>query len=259
MRVPTPRGVFEVATAGAGGRPLVALHALALSGRLFDPMAGVLGEHRVVMAPDARGHGGSEWDGEPFTIADLADDVAAVVEATADGPVDLVGLSLGGSTAIVLAQRRPDLVARLVLADTTACYGPDRAETWAERARRAVEVPREDQLAFQVDRWFTPAFRKRRPDEVARVSDLFLATDAHAHAAACHAFGGLDAEPGLPTIAAPTLVLVGHDDYATPPTMAKTLATAIPDARLEVLEDTRHLSLVGRPDLWAEIASHLDR
>jgi 3-oxoadipate enol-lactonase len=122
-----------------------------------------------------------------------------------------------------------------------------------------VEVPRADQLDFQVERWFTPAFREQRPDEVARVGDLFIATDSRAHAAACAAFAGLDAEPGLAAITAPTLVLVGREDYATPPAMAETLATAIPDARLEVLEDTRHLSLVGRPDLWAEIASHLDR
>ena len=258
MRVPTARGGFEVATTGSGDRPLVALHALALSGRLFDPMAAHLGGRRTVLAPDARGHGGSDWDGKPFTVADLADDVAALVEALADGPVDVVGLSLGGSTAILLAQRRPDLVAHLVLADTTADYGPDRASTWAERARRAVEVPRADQLAFQVDRWFTPAFREQQPEEVARVSELFLATDSEAHAATCHAFGELDAEAGLSSIAAPTLVLVGCEDYATPPAMAGTLATAIPDARLEVLEDTRHLSLVGRPDLWTAIAAHLD-
>ena len=114
MKVDTARGGFEVARTGDGGRPLVALHALALSGRVWDPMAAAFAGSHQVFAPDARGHGGSDWDGGPFSIADLADDVAAIVEALADEPVDVVGMSMGGSTAIVLAQRRPDLVARLV-------------------------------------------------------------------------------------------------------------------------------------------------
>jgi 3-oxoadipate enol-lactonase len=257
MRVATARGGFEVTVTGSGGRPLVALHALALSGRLWDPMAAELSGSRAVLAPDARGHGGSDWDRRPFSIADLADDVAAVIESLADGPVDVVGLSMGGSTAILLAQRRPELVARLVLADTTACYGPDRVAQWTERAEKAVGVPRDKQVAFQVDRWFSPSFQQARPDEVRRVSEIFVATNSAAHAAACHAFAGLDAEAGLPDIKAPTLVLVGADDYATPPAMAEVLAAKIPDARLEVLAHTRHLSLIERPELWSLLAAHL--
>jgi len=258
MRIETPRGGFEVAVTGGGRRPLVALHALALSGRLWDPMAAALAETRTVLAPDARGHGGSDWDRGPFTIADLADDVAALIEARADGPVDVIGLSMGGSTAILLAQRRPDLVARLVLADTTACYGPDRVAQWTERAEKAIGVPREKQVAFQVDRWFSPAYAQAHAGEVRRVSDIFVATDSTAHAAACDAFAGLDAAAGLGGIKAATLVLVGRDDYATPPAMAEVLAAGIPDAQLEVLEDTRHLSLIERPDLWERVATHLD-
>ena len=96
------------------------------------------------------------------------------------------------------------------------------------------------------------------PDEVRRVSDIFVATDSRAHAAASHAFAGLDAEAGLGDIQAPTLVLVGRDDYATPPAMAQVLASGIPRARLEVLDDTRHLSLIERPDLWPLVEKHLD-
>jgi 3-oxoadipate enol-lactonase len=257
VKVDTARGGFEVARTGDGGRPLVALHALALSGRVWDPMAAALAGSRRVFAPDARGHGGSDWDGGPFSIADLADDVAAIIETVADEPVDVVGLSMGGSTAILLAQRHPDLVARLVLADTTADYGPDRVAQWTERAEKAVGVPREKQVTFQVDRWFSPSFVEAHPDEVRRVSDIFVATNSQAHAAACHAFAGLDAEAGLGDIQAPTLVLVGREDYATPPAMAETLASRIPHAHLEVLDDTRHLSLIERPDIWPVVEKHL--
>lgn len=257
MIVETARGRFNVRCTGDAGPPVVLLHPLALSGAVWDPAAEFLGGTFRVAAPDARGHGDSGWDHRPFTVADLAADTAAVIEALDLGPAHVVGLSMGGSTAIVLAETRPDLVAGLVLADTTACYGPGREDTWAERARKAVAVPRDEQLEFQVDRWFTEDFRRRDPAGVERVAEIFRLTDSRAHAAACTALGALDATAALGDIRARTLVLAGDQDYATPPAMAETLATGIPDAELHILPDTRHLSLIERPDTWPLITRHL--
>jgi 3-oxoadipate enol-lactonase len=168
-------------------------------------------------------------------------------------------MSMGASTALVLAATRPDLVRGLVLANGTACYGPDRGPTWADRARRAADTPRPEQLDFQRDRWFTERFRRDRPDEVTRVADIFLATGSPAHAAACLALGALDATDRLGDVKADTLVLAGAEDYAAPPAMSERLAAGIPSAALRVLADTRHLSIVERPDVWPAIVAHLDR
>lgn len=258
MIVETGRGRFRVHYTGGTGSPVLLLHPLATAGSVWDPLARDLAAagHRVV-APDARGHGGSDWDGEDFTVGDLAADAAAIVEELALGPAHVIGLSMGGSTAIVLAATRPDLVGRLVLADTTACYGPGRLGSWAERARKATGVSREKQLDFQLDRWFTGDFPGRNPDEVARIARIFLATDSRAHAAACRALGDLDATALLPRITAPTLVLAGEEDYATPPAMARTIAAGVPGARLRIVPGARHFGLLERPDLWPLVAAHL--
>jgi 3-oxoadipate enol-lactonase len=166
-------------------------------------------------------------------------------------------MSMGASTALVLAAARPDLVRRLVLANGTACYGPDRVRSWADRADQAAATPREQQLDFQLDRWFARPFLRDRPDEVERVSRIFLATDSGAHAAACHALGTLDATDRLGDVKADTLVLVGEEDYATPPDMARALAAGIPSARLRILSGARHLSVIERPDSWPDIAQFL--
>jgi 3-oxoadipate enol-lactonase len=258
MIVTTDRGRFHVERTGDDGPAVLMLHPLALAGAAWDPVAAHLGAGRRVVAPDARGHGDSEWDGGDFTVTDLAADAAAIIEELDLAPAHVVGLSMGGSTALVLAATRPELVDRLVLADTTACYGPDRLEKWAERARNAAGVPRERQLEFQVDRWFAEEFRDRRPDEVARIAKIFLATDSRAHAAACRALGVLDATALLPRIQAPALVLAGEEDYATPPAMAHTIAEGVAGARLRTLPATRHLSLIERPDLWPSVAAFLD-
>ncbi|MEV8609664.1 alpha/beta fold hydrolase [Amycolatopsis sp. NPDC051373] len=255
MNVETPQGTLHVHRTGKSGRPLLLLHPLALSGAVWDPVARFLSAEAQVLALDARGHGESTWDGADFTVDDMAADAAAVIAAADAGPADVVGLSMGASTALALAATRPELVHRLVLADGTAYYGDDAVPVWAERAERATTVPRDKQLDFQRDRWFAEPFLTGHPDEVERVCEIFLKTDSAAHGAACRALGGLDARARLGDVKAPTLVVVGEEDYATPPAMSEAVAAGIANAELRILEKTRHLSLLERPDLWPSLAS----
>ena len=260
MIVPTPRGELNVRELGGdGGDPVLLLHPLASSGEIWRPVGEELGRSgRTVLALDARGHGDSAWDGGPFTVEDMADDAAAVLDALGLGPVGVVGMSMGGCTALALALRRPDLVSRLVLADTTASYGPDRVASWEQRAVQAESSPREALLDFQLTRWFSDDFRAADPAECDRVAGIFVGTTAQAHAAACRALGAFDVTDRLPEITAEALVLVGEEDYATPPAMAEALAAGLPKADLRVLPRTRHLSMVENRDTWRAAGTHLE-
>jgi 3-oxoadipate enol-lactonase len=235
------------------GDPVVLLHPLALCGELWQPIATALADQFTVYAPDLRGHGGTSWDRDEFTIDDMADDLAQAMDTLSMGPVHLLGMSMGGGVAMTYAARHPDRVRSLVLADTTAWYGDDAPTAWADRAEKAATVPRDKQVTFQVDRWFSDTFRDTHPDDVNRVVDLFVATDSAAHAAACRAMGAMDARHLLPAITAPTLVLVGEHDYATPPDMARYLADHITGATLRVLPDLRHMALIEQPELAATV------
>jgi 3-oxoadipate enol-lactonase len=246
--VDTAHGSVAVRRQGSGD-PVVLLHPLALSGELWRPLANALSDEFTVFSLDLRGHGASGWDGQPFSIEDLALDVAEVLDALELPAVGMLGMSMGGSVAVTFAGLFPERVTSLVLADTTAWYGENAATAWAERARRAAEVPRAEQLPFQIDRWFSPAFLDREPEEVDRVTRIFLRTDSRAHAAASVAMGRLDSRRLLSAVRASTLVIVGQDDYATPPDMAGELAGGIPGATLLSLPGLRHLSLIERPEL----------
>jgi 3-oxoadipate enol-lactonase len=251
-----PRHRIAYRRSGAG-HPLVLLHPLALSGAVWGAFASLLSTNFDVIAPDARGHGDSGWDGDPFAIDDLADDVAALVDGLRLGSAHVAGMSMGGSTAISFAARYPSRADGLLLADTTAWYGADAVSTWEARARTAVAKPRELQVAFQTDRWFTEGFRRRSPDEVNRIVGIFLRTSSPAHAAASRAMGAMDSRPLLGKITARTLVLTGEEDYATPPAMGKAIADGIPGARAQVLPALRHLSLVEDPGLAGLAADFL--
>ena len=239
------------------GQPLVLLHPLALSGAVWGAFADRLSEDFDVIAADARGHGDSGWDGEPFSIDDLADDIAALLDGLDLPSAHVVGMSMGGSTAVSFAGRHPARADGLVLADTTAWYGPDAAPTWEARAASVVAQPRERQVTFQVDRWFTEGFRQRNPRGVNRVVGIFLRTNSLAHAAASRAMGAMDSRPLLSAITAPTLAVTGEEDYATPPAMGKAIADGVHGAEARVLPSLRHLSLVEDPGLAGLTAGFL--
>lgn len=254
--VAAPRHRIAYRRSGTG-HPLVLLHPLALSSAVWGEFADRLSANFDVIAADARGHGDSGWDSAPFGIDDLGDDVAALLDGLRLESAHVVGMSMGGSTAISFAGRYPGRVDGMVLADTTAWYGPDAVTTWEKRASGVLATPRESQVAFQVDRWFTEGFRQRDPGEVDRVVGVFLQTDSPAHAQACRALGNMDSRPLLPAVTGRTLVLTGEEDYATPPAMGKAIADGVPAGSARVLPSLRHLSLVEDPDLASLAASFL--
>jgi 3-oxoadipate enol-lactonase len=252
----TSRGGVFVREAGRGA-PLVLLHPLALSSQVFAPVARELARDFHVLAVDARGHGGSDWDGSPFTIEDMADDLAALLDSLSLGAVSVLGMSMGGCSAIAFGDRFADRVESLVLADTTAWYGEQAPQQWAERARRACAVPRVRQVPFQVDRWFTAPFRRAAPGRVNAVVSVFLSTSSRAHAAASAAMGTFDGREGLAGITRPVLAMTGEEDYATPQAMGRYVADHVADGRFVLLPGVRHLSLIEKPDLAGVVREFL--
>jgi 3-oxoadipate enol-lactonase len=188
----------------------------------------------------------------------MADDLAAVLDALGIEAASVVaGCSMGGCVALEMAARHPSRLRALAAIDTTAWYGPGAPEAWAQRA----ETARRDGMAalrgFQAERWFTGGFNAARPEVLARWLDAFAANDPACYAAACAMLGEADLRPLLPRIAVPSLVLVGEEDAATPPAMARAIADAIPGARLRILPGARHLSPIERPEAVAEAIAGL--
>jgi 3-oxoadipate enol-lactonase len=239
------------------GPPLLMLHSLALSGRMWEPVLGAMAASHDVISVDFRGHGGSDWDGRQFAVEDLAADLRALLDALAIERCHVLGVSMGGSVAAVFAASFPDRTGRLVLADTTAWYGPGTAAMWAERAETAARTTRERQVPFQTDRWFSEHFRRTHPATVSHVVGIFLRTAPRAHAAACLALGDLDARDRLGTIRAPALVVTGEEDYATPPAMGKELADGISGATFHVWPGLRHFSVLESGALRQQALTHL--
>ncbi|WP_084265913.1 3-oxoadipate enol-lactonase [Actinomadura macra] len=240
---------------GPGGAPVVVLGpSLGTSMDLWLPQLPALTRDHRVLRFDLPGHGGAPPPDGPFTVEDLADGIAALLDRLGIGEAAYAGVSLGGAVGAALALRAPGRVGSLVLCCTSPRFGDPGP--WRERAalvRREGVGPVADTAA---GRWFTPGFTGADPYVA-----MLRAADPEGYAACCDALAGFDITDRLAGIGAPTLVIAGAEDLPTPPRgHADRLAAGIPGAALVVVEGAGHLANAERPEpVTAAITAHLDR
>ncbi len=235
----------------AASKRFVLIHSLAMDHTFWEPVITALGDDVAVAALDARGHGQSDKPAGPYRAEGFADDVLAVLDDLAWPTAVIGGASMGGSVALSFAYRHPGRTAGLGLFDTTAWYGENAPQEWEQRGQKAMKEGLASLIPFQETRWFTDAFREQSPEVLAHCKTVFLANDLNAYLETCRMLGALDARKGIGGITAPTRILVGDEDYATPVSMAQALADGIPGARMEVLPQARHLSPLEYPETVA--------
>lgn len=225
--------------------------------RMWDPQVGPLADagFRVVRY-DHRGHGASPVPPGPYRLADLAADATALLDRLGVRRAHWVGLSLGGMVGLWLAAHRPERVAALALCCTSTAPGPARG--WHERAATVRAGGTEAVADAVVARWFTPGWRAANPERTAHHRAVIAATPAEGYASCCTAIATMRLTEALPRVTAPTLVLAGADDPATPPDHGERIARAVPGAQLEVVAGAAHLGTVEQPERFTEaVLRHL--
>jgi pimeloyl-ACP methyl ester carboxylesterase len=202
-----------------------------------------LAQHFQVVAFDNRDAGRSAEAIAPYTIADMADDAAALMDVLGLPQAHVVGASMGGAIAQELVLRHPEKVRRLVLLCT---MGQARyARFFLEPTRFLLQHdPSKKILAMYVlSQSMTHDFLKNQ-EAVTQMLNLAQSPPYPQSFEACtrqvDAVCAFDALDRLAGVQAPTRVVVGDQDILTPPWVARELAAAIPGAQLRVLEHGGH-------------------
>ena len=212
----------------------------------WDPQLTALSAEFQIIAYDHRGHGGSPAPAGPYSIEDLALDVVALLDDYGVARAHVVGLSLGGMVAQLIAARQPQRVDRLVLLCTAAHY-PD-PQSWTERAA-TVRAGGTGAIADAVvERWLTAEYRRDHPEEVAGLREMVASIDNEGYAACCDAIADMDLRPDLSRIQAPTLVIAGEQDPAVPPDRMRELAAEISGSRFVIVPGA-HVPPLEHPDI----------
>jgi 3-oxoadipate enol-lactonase len=224
------------------------VHAIGLDHTMWDDLATKLRRRYSVLRIDVRGHGLSDVRDGRYTLAELADDVAAVLDSHSIEKTHFVGLSLGGMIGQAFALQHPARLQKMVLACTSSYYGPEGAAMWNGRVKTVTESGTAALADASMQRFFSDAFRAAQPEIVAKYKARLIATARKGYVGCSHALAALDFSNDLAKIAAPTLVIAGELDVGTPPAMSEALTRGIPDARMATIAGAAHLAAVEKPE-----------
>jgi 3-oxoadipate enol-lactonase len=239
-------------TRGAG-RIVVLLHPVGLRAEFWDPVVAELENSFRLIAPDARGHGESDWDGKPFSLDDLAGDVIGLLRAVGGAPAVLVGCSMGGMVAQGVALQAPDLAAGVVVANTTHTR-TDQGRGVMEQ--RAIEAAKGMPIVLQttLSRWFSNEVQRSQPDIVERARAWLLEADPIVHSWSWRAIRDLNYGERLKDVRVPALAIGGTDDQSAAPSAVEAMSRVFPHGTYREMEGVGHLSPLEQP---ARFAAHL--
>jgi 3-oxoadipate enol-lactonase len=229
------------------GEPVVLLHGLGSSTDDWEPQLAALASHYRVIAIDQRGSGRSRDLAAPggrFSVAQFADDAAAVIDHLGAAPAHIVGLSMGGVVAFQLALEHARVVRTMTIINSGPAIVP---HTWQEHAMVATRLALA--ATFGPKAMAKLLAPKLFPDNVqaqATFMERMARNDRRAYAATQRAVLGFNVLPRIGKIRVPTLIVASDHDY-TPVARKQAYARLMPNARVVVVTDSRHALPIEEP------------
>lgn len=239
---------------GRATAPVLTLcHCLAANLSMWEPQLDAFSSRYRVLRYDLRGHGQTDPTPGRYSLDLLADDLLALLDALDIDRTHFVGLSLSGMIGLALAVKAPQRVTGLVACNCMSQVSPQARPQWLQRIATVEAQGVAPMVEFMLGRWFTEGFRARRPETVKRIGDMIASTSAEGYLGGCHAIVGSNLADRIATISAPTLVVAGEKDPATPLAVARHIHEQINGSRLAVIENAAHLANVEQPQAFTEL------
>jgi 3-oxoadipate enol-lactonase len=226
-----------------GSGPWVTLsHSLACRLEMWDEEVKHLSKYFTVLAYDTRGHGESSAPAIPYTLDMIADDVKGLFDHLKIERSHWIGLSMGGVFGLATALKYPGIFETMVLADTTSRITAEGAVAFTDRVARVKAGGMVTMVEPTLARWFKESFRAGSPQLMEKVARWIRNTPADGYIGCSAAIPEIDVTHRLKEITVPCMVIVGADDIAMPPAMARVMDENLPQSELVVIPDAGHLS-----------------
>ena len=234
------------------GAPVLLVHGLGSSCQDWEYQIPALAAQYRVIVVDVRGHGRSDKPRERYSIPGFSADIEALLEHLQSGPVHLVGLSMGGMIGFELAVDQPQLLKSLTIVNSVPEVKIKRFGDFRQFAKRwlLARVFSMETIGKGLGKNLFPA-----PEQAElrhKIARRWARNEKHAYLASFSAIVGWGVQEKLSRIACPTLVVTADRDY-TPVALKEAYMQLIPDARLVVMENSRHASPLDQPEAFNQI------
>jgi 3-oxoadipate enol-lactonase len=246
MQVKANGITFNHQVEGAENAPwLIFSNSLATNLTMWDDQAAHFARSFRVLRYDQRGHGETEAPAGRYPFDTLLADAIALMDALAIKRAHFCGLSLGGATAMGLAERHPDRFDRIIVCDSPCASSPASAQQWEER----ILVAQKDGMTALADstlaRWFPPAILASDPPHIAKVREMILTTPVNGFVGCSAALADHDFRSAAGTVTRPVLFLAGEKDGTNAASMRE-LQVKTPGSRYVELAGAGHISNMDR-------------
>jgi 3-oxoadipate enol-lactonase len=229
----------------AKGAPIVFANSLGTDFRLWDKVVALLPPGLRILRFDKRGHGLSSCPSGDYSMDELVDDCAGLIEKLGFQNCLFVGLSIGGLIAQGLAARHPQLLRAMVISNSAAKIGS--AELWQERMD-ALRTGGIEALADNIiERWFAREFQQKHAQELLAWRNMLTRTPLHGYVGCCAAIAASDFTESTARLTLPTLLIAGNEDGSTPPDLMRATGDLIAGSRFALIDDAGHLPCVEQP------------
>ncbi|MCU0340784.1 MAG: alpha/beta hydrolase [Spirosomaceae bacterium] len=239
---------------GDGPQTIVFSHGLLWSGQMFHKQVAHFKDHYRIITYDHRGQGQTDIAPDGYDMDTLYQDAVQLIERLATGPVIFGGLSMGGFVGMRLAARRPDLVSKLILMETTADPEPEQNRP---RYRFLNTVVKWLGVAFVVKPVMKIMFGQKFLNDPARADERQYWIEqlkTNRPKGITRAVDGVIDRKGiadeLHKVVCPTLILVGDQDVATVPEKSQKIKSLIPHAHLEIIAGGGHTASIEEAEVY---------
>ena len=238
---------FNYQVDGPEGAPwLVFSNSLATNLGMWDEQAHELGRAFRVLRYDQRGHGATDAPAGRYAFYQLLADAVALMDALAIKKAHFAGLSMGGATALGLAQKHADRLDRVIVCDSPCQSTPVSTQQWEERIAVAQKDGIEALVEPTVGRWFPPEVLKANPPHIDRIRQMIRTTPVNGFIGCAAALANHNYAAGAASVTRPVLFIVGEKDGVTPAAMRK-LNEAVKGSRYVELPGAGHISNMDQP------------
>jgi 3-oxoadipate enol-lactonase len=235
------------------GIPVILIHGYPLNKTLWDPQLESLPKFARVIAPDLRGHGGSDTVEGVYSMRAMAQDIKELIEKLKiEGQVILGGLSMGGYICFEFFRSYPHLLKGIILAATRATADDTETKTNREvAAALALEKGPEAIVQMLLPKMLAPASYQKKPEVVERARKIMLSVKPQAIVGDLMGMKNRqDSTAALKDIGVPVLILHGGDDQIIPQNEIDLMKNEIKTAKLEIIPEAGHLLNIEQPDLF---------
>ena len=224
---------------------LVFSNSLATTLAMWDEQAAALKDKFRILRYDQRGHGQTETPSGRYPFDTLLADALGLLDALSIKKAHFAGLSMGGATALGLAQKHPDRFDRIIVCDSPCQSTPQSSQQWEERILVAKKKGMAALVEPTVTRWFPPEIVAKNPPYLDKVRGMIRDTPANGFVGCAAALAAHDYASAVASVTRPVLFMAGEKDGVTPAAMRK-LNEKLQSSRFVELAGAGHISNMDR-------------